>query len=368
MRTTIVFAFLAIICQGCSEVKPGITYPVIYTTDLYQPPMDPDDNFNLACLFSIKEFDIRAIVIDNAARIPVTPGIIPILQIEHISSKTVPYAVGLKENLKSLDDDGATQKDFRQGVELILGTLEKSTSPVTVITVGSLRDVAAAINTNAELCRTKIERIFVFAGDAAIRNPREFREYNVDLDTMAFARVMNSGLNIYWVPCFDGGGFINNGRASYFKARRENLFASVSPRLMNYFRYCLLSSKDSSYIDALTLPPDSEDIKTITYKQEEGARNLWCSHIFPFIAKRNYILENNDCFTRRNDEILKDCQIIIPFTFRQEDVFTDMHGMVWPDTTAGKASKINVFEIADKEAFASQMTSVVSHLLRELDR
>ncbi|MBK7710661.1 MAG: hypothetical protein IPJ37_06765 [Bacteroidales bacterium] len=137
---------------------------------------------------------------------------------------------------------------------------------------------------------------------------------------------------------------------------------------MNYFRYCLLSSKDSSYIDALTLPPDSEDIKTITYKQEEGARNLWCSHIFPFIAKRNYILENNDCFTRRNDEILKDGQIIKPFTFREEYVFTDMHGMVWPDTTAGKDSKINVFEIADKEAFASQMTSVVSHLLRELDR
>ena len=368
MRNMIVLVSLIIISIGCSDVNPGKSIPVIYCTDLYHPAMDPDDNFDLACLFSIREFDVQAIVIDNAARIPVTPGIIPIEQIEHISGRIVPYAIGLKENLKTFDDDGADQSYFRHGVQLILNTLDKSTKPVTLITVGSLRDVAAAINTNPELCRKKIDRIFVFAGDATVRNPEIFREYNVDLDTLAFAKVLNSGLNIYLVPCFDGGAGNNNGRASYIIARREKLFASVSPRLMNYFRFCLLARKDSLYIDALSDPADSEEIKTITYKQEEGGRNLWCSHVFPFIAQRNYILENNECFTRSTNDWKKEGQIIKPFTFIEEYAYSDLRGMVWPDTTGRKTNKIHVFEITDKERFTSEMTSVVSHLLEELDK
>ena len=292
------------VSPGCANVKQEKSIPVIYSTDLYHPAMDPDDNFDLACLFSIREFDIKAIIIDNAARIPVTPGIIPIEQIEHISGRSVPYAVGLKDNLKSMEDDGAAQKDFSRGVQLILNTLDKSKKPVTLITVGSLRDVAAAINANPGLCRKKIDRIFVFAGDATVRDPKVFREYNVDLDTLAFARVMNSGLNIFWVPCFDGGAGKNNGRSSYIISDREKLFASASPRLMNYFRFCLLAKKDSLYTDALTRPADPEEIKTITYKQEAGRRNLWCSHIFPFIAQRSYILRNNECFTQSNNDII----------------------------------------------------------------
>ena len=356
------------VSPGCANVKQEKSIPVIYSTDLYHPAMDPDDNFDLACLFSIREFDIKAIIIDNAARIPVTPGIIPIEQIEHISGRSVPYAVGLKDNLKSMEDDGAAQKDFSRGVQLILNTLDKSKKPVTLITVGSLRDVAAAINANPGLCRKKIDRIFVFAGDATVRDPKVFREYNVDLDTLAFARVMNSGLNIFWVPCFDGGAGKNNGRSSYIISDREKLFASASPRLMNYFRFCLLAKKDSLYTDALTRPADPEEIKTITYKQEAGRRNLWCSHIFPFIAQRSYILRNNECFTQSNNDIINEGQSIRPFIFMEEDDFSDLRGMVWPGTSKEKTNKIHVFEITDKEAFTSHMTSVVSHLLEELDK
>lgn len=368
MRNIIACAFLIVFSLGCTNVNQEKSIPVVYCTDLYHPAMDPDDHFDLACLFSIREFDVKAIIIDNATRVPVTPGIIPIKQIEKISGRSVQYATGLKENLKSIDDDGSAQKEFRQGVQLILNTLDKSLKPVTLITVGSLRDVAVAINSNPELCRKKIDRIFVFAGDATIRNPRVFREYNVELDTLAFARVLNSGLNIYWVPCFDGGGGKNNGRASYIVARREKLFASISSRLMNYFRYALLAKKDSLYIKALTKPLDPEEIKTITYKQEGGMRNLWCSHIFPYIAHRSYILENNECLTRSNNDKTKDGQIIRPFTFKDEYASSDLRGMVWPDTTGRKTNLIHIFEITDKDAFSSQMTSVVSHLLEELDK
>ena len=234
MRNMIIRVFLIVTISGCVDVKQDSSIPVIYCTDIYHPAMDPDDHFDLACLFSVRELDVKAIIIDNAARVPVTPGRVPIEQMENISGRSVPYAVGLKESLKTMDDDGSAQKEFSQGVQLILNTLDKSVNPVTLITVGSLRDVAAAINSKPELCRKKIDRIFVFAGDASVRDPKVFREYNVDLDTLAFARVLNSGLNIYWLPCFDGGPGKNNGRASYIVAKREKLFASVSPRLMNY--------------------------------------------------------------------------------------------------------------------------------------
>jgi hypothetical protein len=363
----IFLTFLIALCLGCSDFNADVSIPVIYSTDLYHPAMDPDDHFDLACLFSIKEFDVKAIIIDNAAKVPVNPGNIPIQQIEKISGRSVPYAVGLKENLISIDDDGSIQKDNRQGVELILNVLNESAKPVTLITVGSLRDVAAAFNTNAELCKRKIDRIFIFAGDATVRDPQVFREYNVDLDTLAFSVIMNSGLNIYWVPCFDGGAGKNNGRSSYIISAREKLFSSISPRLMNYFIFSLLAGKDSLYIDALNKPADSEEIKTITYKQEGGARNLWCSHVFPFIAHRDYIRESDDFFTRSKKDKIKEGQILMPFTFKEEYAYCDLRGMVWPDRNDTKNNKINVFEITDKEAFTSQMTSVVSHLLAELD-
>ena len=43
--------------------KPKI--PIIHSTDLFHPHVDPDDHFDLATLFAVKEFDIKGIVLDN---------------------------------------------------------------------------------------------------------------------------------------------------------------------------------------------------------------------------------------------------------------------------------------------------------------
>ena len=45
MRNMNILILLIIISQGCSDVKPDKSIPVIYSTDLYNPAMDPDDNF-----------------------------------------------------------------------------------------------------------------------------------------------------------------------------------------------------------------------------------------------------------------------------------------------------------------------------------
>ena len=36
--------------------------PIIHSTDLFHPHDDPDDHFDLACLFALKEFNVKGIV------------------------------------------------------------------------------------------------------------------------------------------------------------------------------------------------------------------------------------------------------------------------------------------------------------------
>jgi len=364
-KSWILIAFVILITFCTSHPYPH-RIPVIYSTDLYSPPMDPDDNFDLACLFAIKELDVKAIIIDNAAKTPVNPGIIPVKQIEHIAGSSAPVAVGLKHGLKSLNDNCVDQTETSTGVKLILKTLKESAEPVTIITVGSLRDVAVSLNSDPELCREKIGRIFVFAGDASVTDPSEFREYNVDLDTLAFARVMNSGLDIYWVPCFDGGLFKNEGKASYFQAEREKLLSGISGRVLNYFCYSLLGRSGNDPIEALDAPVDTAAVNTIIKRQEGGMRNLWCSHVFPYIAGRAYVLKENRCLSPNAASAEKADKRVEPFEFTSEKLFSDLHGMVHADTANVNKGKIRLFRIRDKENFTPWMTSVVGDLLTNL--
>jgi hypothetical protein len=367
MKNLSILILFLLLIPGCKEKRTLTKIPVIYSTDLFHPPMDPDDHFDLACLFALNEIDLKAIIIDNNSAGQSRPGFIPIEQMETITGKNVPIAIGLKDPLKSSDDDGSGQLSSREGVELILKTLEESEIPVTLITVGSLRDATAAYNAKPGLFREKVFRIFIFAGDASVTDPKIFREYNVGLDTLAFERIMNSGLDIYWIPCFDGGLFVNRGQASYLLSKREELFRYASERLMNYFGYALTGSADSMYIKALDKPADTASINTITFRQEHGSRNLWCSHVFPFIAGRKYIVTDNDCKAVNSIESPDLKNEVTPFTFNEKFLITDSEGMVRPGS-GPDAHRINLFSIKDSAAFTTRMTSVVAHLLGEADR
>ena len=46
----------------------GQSVPVLYSTDLLHPHDDPDDHYDLACLFALREFDVRGIVLDLGER------------------------------------------------------------------------------------------------------------------------------------------------------------------------------------------------------------------------------------------------------------------------------------------------------------
>ncbi len=39
--------------------------PYIYCSDLFHPAMDPDDHFDLAAVFRLKELDVKAVILDG---------------------------------------------------------------------------------------------------------------------------------------------------------------------------------------------------------------------------------------------------------------------------------------------------------------
>ena len=208
-RITLLLVFWATGAATGADSPPASRIPLLYCSDLFHPHDDPDDHFDLATLYAIPEFDVRGIVLDQGALQVSRPGSIPVTQLNALTGRHIPAAIGLASKLASPTDPGLDQPDqFQGGVRLILDTLRAATQRVDIIAVGSMRDLTAAFNREPELFRQRAGRLLLFIGEAS--DP-DFREHNVSLDPHAFVGLMRSGLDLYWVPCFDGGLWRNAG-------------------------------------------------------------------------------------------------------------------------------------------------------------
>ena len=171
--------------------------PIIYSTDLFQPPDDPDDHVDLATLFALDEFEILGIIVEHGEKQATHPGPIPVRQMMQLTGRQVPCVVGLKPPLKSPEDPALEQPaEYQQGVNLLLEKLRASDRKVTIFTTGSMRDVAAAFNRDPDLVRQQVSRIYMNIGNASPQDS----EYNVDLDVHAYVRILQSGLAGLLVP------------------------------------------------------------------------------------------------------------------------------------------------------------------------
>ncbi len=310
--------------------------PLVYCTDLFHPHDDPDDHFDLATLYSIPEFDLRGIVLDQGEKQLQRPGCIPVSQLNALSGRNISTAIGLKSKLNSPSDKALDQeKQFQGGVELILGQLRQATTRVDVITVGSVRDLTAAYNREPALFKQKAGRIMIFIGEAS---RRDYREYNVEVDTNAFIGLMRSDLNIYWVPCFDGGLWKNEGHASYWQAGHAELLAQAPPGLVQYFIYAL-EKETADPIQFLQQPVDGRRREKL-FKQ---ARNLWCTVIFRGLVTGAAVEGKY-------------------FTFEPVEVSVGDDATI-QYTTGKESRRIMRFCVKDRAQFASSMTKETAECL-----
>jgi len=233
---------------------------ILYCTDLFHPHDDPDDHFDLATLFAIEEFDVRGIVLDLGAKQKQQTGRPAVDQMMWITGRRVPCAVGLGRPLASRADKALDQpEEFQGGVRLILGTLRDYPGRVVIFSTGSCRDLAAAFNRQPDLFRRKVRAVYVNAGSgpAGVQT-----EHNVGLDPQAYARMFESGLPLYWCPCFGTEGY-----QTLLRIDQSRVIGGCAPAVQNFFVYCLTRSQ-ADPIRFLHSGP---------HPLPEGQRRMWCT-------------------------------------------------------------------------------------------
>ena len=336
--------------------------PIIHCTDLFQPPDDPDDDVDLATLFALSEFDIRAIILDQGKMQRVMPGEVPVTQMMALTGRKVPYARGLAVSLRYPKDKGENQPSWSlSGRDLILRVLRESDSKVVINVTGSLRDVAAAFNRDEDLFRSRVYGIYVNAG----RSDPSDTEWNTIMDAQAYIRIMTSDLPIYWCPCFgDDARF--RAFQTYWKFRQSDVYESLPVPLQNFFLYALgsrgLRCNDVACEDPLRYlkrDPDSD------LKKEQWAmtRNMWSTASMIHAAGRKIF---------RHDDSWAACEApIAGFTPSPIFEFVPASVMIDEDLKAtlkigGGKGNFKVFRILDGANYEKAMTSTLHRLLSEM--
>ena len=234
--------------------------PVIHITDLYHPPQDPDDQFDLATLLALPEIDLRAVILDTTARflvaapegwdVPRDPGFVLVAQAAYLAGRSIPMAIGPTTPLRGVDDDASDRPAREQaGVRLLLETLTLATCPVVVTIVGSARVLMAAFNRRPDLVRERVRAVVINAGSTTRRE----LEWNVALDPHAFVALWRSGLTVHWYPCATARGAFDPEPAlgTHWSATHAALLEGIPDPWRSWFAYGLSGSARGDLIKVL---------------------------------------------------------------------------------------------------------------------
>ena len=271
------FAFCLNSCNTTSSSQEK--YSMIYSTDMFQPPDDPDDHYDWAILNKLGEIDVKAVIFDlgSAKRDADEVAVTALKQISLITGKDIPpYAIGLRNDLTSTNDQALNQPEvYQKGVDLILQKLRDSQDQVILFLVGSCRDFAVAFNREPELLRQKVKAVYINAGNG---NDGIQDEWNVTLDPIAYEALLKSGLPMYWCPCFG-----KTHQTHYIVENQAELLSSCTKEMKNYFSYALNRATDDpiGYIEGVEQKlPDTE-------------RHMWCTGPFIHASGRKIYQESD---------------------------------------------------------------------------
>ena len=223
--------------------------PMLHVTDLFRPHNDPDDHWDLACVYALThqgKADLRAIMTDYPPKPRGSdPDVLGVAQMNYLTGQAVPVVVGLPRPMRSRDDAQREATPLEDGgIRVLLRLLRESPRPVVISVLGSCRDVAVAGRRDPELFAKKCAALYLNAGTGTPDRAKAARlEYNVSLNPAAYAAVFDLPCPIYWMPCFeelpDGGQGtpqVMESGTFYRFLQSDILPHSVAP-LKNYFAW-----------------------------------------------------------------------------------------------------------------------------------
>ncbi|MEX0326895.1 MAG: hypothetical protein AB3N33_12480 [Puniceicoccaceae bacterium] len=343
--------------------------PIIHATDLYHPPQDPDDQIDLATVAALREFDLKAVILDSTQRFLVPkpegwdiarePGFMPVRQMGHILGTDIPVAAGPVYPLEHPGDKALPgEGEDDSGIRLLLDVLRESSEPVVITAVGSARVITAAYNREPELMLKKTRAVVLNAGSTG--GPK--KEWNVGLDTHAFVGLMRSRLPVHWYPCgTERSAFVRkHERGTYWKVPHAVLFKDLPQRLRAYLEYGFTHSSEKDGLAAL----DSLGHGPAWEKILEGERNMWSTASLVMAAGR--VLARTEkgwrflAGTEQGD--------VETWPWRLDPVSVDVSDDGKVDWSPGpESARVRLFGRQPDIEFGDAMAEALNALLREID-
>ncbi len=357
--------FCSTVVYGKMHQRKGRKIPVLHVTDLFRPHMDPDDHWDLACIYALAyrgDIDLKGILIDHPPlnRKEHNPDTMAIAQMNLICGIYAPVAVGSPIPLESRNDiqSHASYTDHH-GVRMVLDVLRKSPQPVVINILGSSRDVAIAANMDPDLFAAKCAAIYLNAGTGSTKkSPESKLEYNVTLDKFAYAAIFDSPCPLYWMPCFEEMESLNKQvirqYGTHYKFRQDEIIPHLSEMVRNYFAYMFGRYTNHNWLNYLKGPND----KALLSKVGGMYRHMWCTG--GFLHAAGYT-------TSRSGEIvpLDDKPSRQVFTFDPVKVRCHDSGLTQWKHDNNTTNRF-IFHVRDTEYYQSAMTKAMKSLLMSL--
>jgi len=272
-------------------LSPPARVPLIHITDLYHPPQDPDDQFDLATVLALPEFELKAVLLDITWKFTVPrpagwdltrdPGVVTVAQAGFLRGTTIPVAVGPRDPLTAMTDDISDRPQSEQvTVRLLLATLADSVEPVAISVVGSARILAAAYLQSPDLVRDRVSAVWINAGSTVDGE----LEWNVTLDPIAYRVLWEAGLPIRWFPCATENGAFDPEpeRGTHWAATHGELLTGLPPHWRGWFVYGLSGSARSDFLRAM----DELGSGPIWDNLQAAKRSMWSTGSLVMAAGR----------------------------------------------------------------------------------
>jgi len=359
----------SLLCPGLASGKElekvKTKTPMLNVTDLFRPHMDPDDHWDLACVYALAyrgDIDLKGVLIDYppenvGGR---NPDIAAVAQMNLIAGIYVPVAVGSGLPMKSRNDvQEKALSAHRHGVQMVLDVLRKSPEPVVINILGSSRDVAIAGKKDPELFKAKCAAIYLNAGTGSPKmSPASKLEYNVTLDKYGFSAIFDLPCPVYWMPCFEELGSSRRQQVceygTHYMFRQDGILPNLSDMVQNYFAYMFGKYTDNNWMGYLKGAKD----EALLSKVGSMYRNMWCTA--GFLHAAGYTVSRDGQIVPLTEKRARPV-----FTFDTVKVKCDDNGLaLWLGDDSSKDRFI--FHVRDTDNYQSAMTGAMKSLLTAL--
>ncbi len=344
--------------------------PMIHVTDLFRPHNDPDDHWDLASVYALAyagRVDLRGVLIDYPnSRQRSDPDVLAVAQMNHLTRRAVPVAVGSPHTFASQGDESNLA-----GVRSMLAWLRESPHPVVINVLGSCRDVALAARLEPQLFATQCKAVYLNAGGGT-PDPAQAvrREWNVRLDPDSYAAMFALPCPVYWMPCFHAvfakpqDLFRVGQYGTFYRFRQADVLPHLSDRLQRFFAFMFRqgqfvpselrgSSPPTEWLHALNSDPAPKLMEYIRGMD----RNMWCTG--------GFLHATGQTVTSAGEIVPLDEAKAPVFTFDAVDVTCSPDAITQWKPASGRTNRF-LFHVRNESQYPAAMTAALRSLLKKL--